>query len=931
MSHTLTKDYIFKYADSLEIIQKCIDLPDSKKRGSKFNNISSPFTNDSTASFSVYEKNGEWRWKDWSSSENGNCFDLWQLTQMKNKSDVNFYEILKDVATSFNIQIPRSESNYKPNPKQKWEGSFIAFSKASIEFWQQAGVTAKVLDKYKIRQLLELEYYSDNKQKFNKWSFAGQIAFEYRIQEMRKMYRPKHTNTDGKEVSKVFMQRGEDIGLRWIFGLDQLPKHKVTSIIICAGEKDCITLNANGFYSVCFASEGTMPTVAQIKALKRRCHTLCVLFDNDKLSEEQIKKGQKQGAGQKFASKLSRRYDLLNLSLANVKGNQNDAFDFFKNVDNAKGLLDDYIIDEVHTFKELRRISVWEFNSHYMKYNKAEKRDEWIANFIIETEAYIEGTEDGTPAKRIFTLVKKGVKSKAFQAPAEVFLSADKFATFIQSYVGSGYIYKGSTTDLKEIQVLANFDLDQTAKNALLGQSETETEDFIFSNGVLKNGVFIKPDRNRIAAGYYLRSDLDLNFSYKDGSNWKLQRWFESISKMYGYENTFTGLAFIVNALIYDSIAVNQASRQVNISPILSFYGQKGSGKSYLAKCLLSLFAYDYQPLEKSTPKALAAFTRLMNNIPAIKDEVNHLTDYDVDIFKAIANLTGRTTKAFSNDDRINSNPPLRPLITCGQILLSDEALLSRAIICECEVLKKSSKFMKVSREFSTEKEKGFSTILVDLLQYRHAMITNFKTVYFELIEEINNILDSMNELDVNMRLVNNLAATFAPVLIAQRNGLKISIKELKQEHSIDHLKDKTDFEKTLLGFIISKLTNQKDMEQASDPVENFFNALPEMERVGKGMRTYIERGYDFDFDDDLIWLRSNCFQSYIQFCNDKGLKLFERARDIQNYLKKKEYFVGYNNKSIRSLGKQAKCYIVEKSALNNLDIVFRDSLNDDV
>jgi energy-coupling factor transporter ATP-binding protein EcfA2 len=915
MSYHITKELIFETVDSLAIIQKAIDLPESFRTSTKFKNISSPFTNDSKPSFSVYQKNGEWKWKDFSSSEGGNCFDLWAKTKMKSSDGANFYEVLKDVATSFNIQVPTNDNNFTPDPKQKWGGSYMPFSTAAVEFWQQAGVTVKVLDNYKVRQLLELEYYSDAKQKFNKWNFSKEISFEYRISEMRKLYRPSQTLANDEKRDKIFMQRGEEIGSRWLFGFDQLPAYKVSKIIITAGEKDCIAFNANDHHSVCFASEGTMPSIAQMKMIKRKCHTLCVMFDNDK-----------NGAGQKFAAKLASRYDLLNLTFKDLEGNQNDAFDYFKNVKDGNEILNLHILEELKTFNKLRGLSVWEFDGSYCKYNKTEKKQEWISNFTIETEGYIEGSEDGTPAKRIFTLVKKGVKSKSFQAPAEVFLSGDKFANHIQNYVGGNYIFKGSTNDLKDIQVLANMGLDQTAKSVLLGQSETESGDWIFSNGVLSDGKFIKPDRNRIAKNYYLDQSLDINFAYKNGSKWTLQNWFDSISKMYGSENTFSGLAFVINSLIYDNIAVSTETRKIGIHPILSLYGQKGSGKSYLAKCLLSLFAYEYQPLEKSTAKALAASTRAMRNIPLIKDEVNHLTDYDIDIFKGIANLTGFSKKAFSNDDRVIMNPPLRPLITCGQILFSDESMQSRSFLCECKVLKKSNTFMKVSREFSTEKEKGFSGILGDLLQYRHAMIHQFTDTMFELMDSINEILDDANENDINTRIVTNMAVLFTPILIAQRNGLKINIDSLKDKHAFNHMREKSDFEKTLLGFIYTNLEAQKEMEQASDPVEKFLSALPEMEREGRGRKTYIQRGYDYDFDDNEVWIRPSAFKAYIVYAADNNEKLFERANDIQNYLKKKEYFVGYTNKTMRMLNGQARCYVVARKAVNDLGVVFVES-----
>lgn len=904
----LTKEYILEHVSDLDIIQRCVDIPSTKKRGNKYNNISSPFASDKNPSFSVYKKGNEWLFNDFSSGKGGDAFTLWREVQEARGKRMNFHEVLTDICQSFNIDIPtyRKDEPEPINKKHIWKPTYMQFTKAAVEYWQQVNVTVKTLDRYNVRQIQSLKYYSDNKGKVNDWNFGRCIAFEYKLGKLKKLYKPSQ-EVDGKIEQKSFMQRGENIGLEWCFGFAQLPNYKVSCIFITAGEKDCITLNGNGYYAVCFASENTMPSVAQMKALKRKCYNLFVLYDSDH-------------AGEKASKRINSRYSLNDFYL-NDFTNDNDVFDFFKRSNDAKDIFKQYLEKRLNEIREKKDISVHEHGGRYHN----TKSNSWISNFTIETEAYIEGIDE-TPAKRVFTLVKNGRKSKAFQAPAEVFLSAEKFSNYVQNFVGGEYLFKGSTIELKEIQVLAAFELDETAKNAMLGQSDTNDNDFIFANGVLRDGRFIKPDRNNIAANYFLDDNLDNNFAFRNGSSWKLQDWFDSISFMYGHENTLPGLSMIIASLVYDNIASNKQTRILNMFPILSYVGQKGSGKSFLVKYLLSLFAYDYQPLEKATAKAVSAFMRHSINIPAFKDEVNRITDYEVDIFKAIANLTGRTTKTFSNDDRISERPPLRPLITAGQVLMNDEALLSRSIVCECEVLKKSSRFMKKSREFNTEKEKGFSNILVDLLSYREVIIQQYKKTYFDVIDTINYLLDEMQETDVNMRLVNNLCALFTPLLIAKRNGLQLDILPMLHKYKMPKAYIQDDFERILFGFIIEKLLEQKELEVNSDPVELFLQALPEMERKING-KQYIERGYDFDFDEakDELYLTKNVFDKYIQYCADMKIHSFERAIDIKNYLKKKDYYVDYKNVRMRLLTKTKKCDVVKLSDILKFDVIFQD------
>ena len=102
---------------------------------------------------------------------------------------------------------------------------------------------------------------------------------------------------------------------------------KCKSIFLIAGEKDCLTANANGITAVSFQSENVTPTAAQVEDLKQFSKSIYVCYDNDT-------------AGKNASEKICSAYGFTNISLPDgfkdiaeyfVSNNKNDFAALVKN------------------------------------------------------------------------------------------------------------------------------------------------------------------------------------------------------------------------------------------------------------------------------------------------------------------------------------------------------------------------------------------------------------------------------------------------------------------------------------------------------------------------------------------------------------------------------------------------------------------------
>ncbi len=287
-----SKDTLFKQVTQEEIYLKFLNLSKLTK-----NNISSPFSDDKKPSFNIYKnKKGQILYKCHSTGKQGDCFQLVaDLNNLDCKTD--FKQVMDIICNQFNIIQEQQHFNFVTKN----------FDQFHLKYWLQGNwnVTKEVLQKYKVSALDKFEYWNNKKQEITKIKlFHNVLGFAYQVANNAELYIPKQ-----QHAQKFFINKLDNSN---IFGLEQL-NSKSENLVICAGKKDCLILNANGIPAVTFRSENHFITAKQIKQLQEKTNNLFICYDND-------------NAGQTSATKYAEKYNLINIVLLN---GYNDIADFF--------------------------------------------------------------------------------------------------------------------------------------------------------------------------------------------------------------------------------------------------------------------------------------------------------------------------------------------------------------------------------------------------------------------------------------------------------------------------------------------------------------------------------------------------------------------------------------------------------------------------
>ncbi len=358
----MNKNTILNQVTQIEIYQKFY--------GSDFKvneKISSPFTEDKNPSFKVFKNN---TYKCFSTGKQGDCFQF--VADIKNLDcKTQFNDVLEiisremNINTDFdknkvnkplNVQEVTDNNNYASD-KKHFQYTSKAFEKIHFDYWLQGNwnVTEDILKKYNVQALDKFVYWNNNKKQIQKIKlYKGILGFIYEVYttpyaEANNLTRAELYIPTQEKTTKFFYNNltSDDI-----FGYNEL-KDKEEFIIICAGKKDCLILNANGFPAVTFRSENSFINKDQITLLNKKTDRIYICYDNDK-------------AGLESALKIAQTYSIKQIVLPEK---YNDIADYFKVFDKKHfGDLVNEIreLEEAETKKESEGNTIFHIAEEYL-------------------------------------------------------------------------------------------------------------------------------------------------------------------------------------------------------------------------------------------------------------------------------------------------------------------------------------------------------------------------------------------------------------------------------------------------------------------------------------------------------------------------------------------------------------------------------------
>ncbi|MBM6904528.1 bifunctional DNA primase/helicase, partial [Phocaeicola coprocola] len=135
-----------------------------------------------------------------------------------------------------------------------------AFNETDRIFWGKSGITEHTLNKYNVRPLHSFSSVNQEGKTYTLTETAQEPMYGYMGDKYIKIYRPR---------SEMRFLYAGDLGDSYCFGLDQLPA-KGDLLFITGGEKDVMSLAANGFHAICFNSETTVIPTSVLMLLSYR-------------------------------------------------------------------------------------------------------------------------------------------------------------------------------------------------------------------------------------------------------------------------------------------------------------------------------------------------------------------------------------------------------------------------------------------------------------------------------------------------------------------------------------------------------------------------------------------------------------------------------------------------------------------------------------
>lgn len=276
-------------------------LPVPFRIGKKFLN---PLYKDTKASCNVYydRRHSVYKMKDFGNEEySGDCFELvGTMTGLSCRNAKDFVEIMRIIDHDLHLGLADGYENCTdtssvqvvcpPTPEQvikKIRPYNIvprAFNETDRIFWSKSRITEHTLNKYNVRPLHSFSSVNQEGKSYTLTETAQEPMYGYVGDKYIKIYRPR---------SEMRFLYAGDLGDNYCFGLDQLSA-KGDLLFITGGEKDVMSLAANGFHAICFNSETTVIPTSVLMLLSYRFKHIVLLYDMDKTGLEVSAKRQEE-------------------------------------------------------------------------------------------------------------------------------------------------------------------------------------------------------------------------------------------------------------------------------------------------------------------------------------------------------------------------------------------------------------------------------------------------------------------------------------------------------------------------------------------------------------------------------------------------------------------------------------------------------------
>lgn len=442
------------------------------------------------------------------------------------------------------------------------------------------------------------------------------------------------------------------------------------------------------------------------------------------------------------------------------------------------------------------------------------------SNFVVIPLMHILSKVDN---KRIIK-IDNGFKQSILDMPSRAMISLENFAgTVVEE---GNFLFYGSKVHLLKIlnTIMEHFPVCYELKT--LGWQQEVF--FSWSNAILQPGNpsvvpfneigiaeideinYFSPAASSIYSGQRQDDDQYENDRYLKyvPPTISFQTWCELLYKVYP-EQAMMGIAFVFIGLFKDIIF-----RIDNNCPMLSAFGEKGSGKSKFAESITAIFLMDLIPFNLNHGTDFAFFNRLSR----FRNCITWLDEFDdqairEDRFQSIKGAydgTGRERGKGTNKNKTEVSRVNSAILLTGQYISTrdDNAALTRCIILPfIPNDNRTPELILAYEKLKEQEKKGLTGILPELIHMRDHFSTEYPSTFPDSFNELRTSI-SQKGLVYKERVLRNYTAAY--------NCLKIASKKFKFPFTIEQVASRC----------VSDIVKLSKMISESDSLADFWNTL---------------------------------------------------------------------------------------------------------